>query len=241
MRLFAGVVAGPALALALAVSSKAHDIEPELFDRAFVDNDAGALVALRAEVLGQKVDEDGWNGITHLLMGFDSYLRGLPNEEKSLAQSQFISFMSEAYPRLIPQGKGVLWEGALVVQDDGLINLQRVPGAPEVAFVVESTGRGAAVANGARPIFKDKAFGTTDALMAQGKAPVGPEGLEVLLCRLSPSDGSPMFEMSNSAVLKFFSALRSPSLASSRLCRPGFKSGDYWKARRQGVRAAPGN
>lgn len=111
----------------------------------------------------------------------------------------------------------------IVYQQDGLVNLERVQYLHGGYPTTQVSGYTiASIENPARAIPK-----TSERLLSEGMAPVGPDNKPVSVCRLGPSSQAPYVELSESQKISYskntgmsFSSCLSGSIASA-----------YWKAR----------
>lgn len=202
-----------------------------------VFGDRGKLVSLalkgdsksESKLMDASVERDNE---ARAYLSFKDYFTGMPEdapeETKEAAAYLFAKWVSGSDDSLSGFWDARAHFGATIVyQSNGLYDMSRIP--PAAVTLGEIEGAQYVLHDGNSANAYAPGLATTAALMKHGLPAIGPDGGDLIVCRLMGPAASPYFEMSRSL---FASAIERFSLSGSDsdLCLP--TQTGYWSERR---------
>lgn len=187
------------------------------------------------DILPKLVDDD-WRNLTYeeRQKVFAEYQEGMSRmpsvSEYDESEGNLIRLIGKAYP-----GMASYWVDAIyfndvrIIQSDKIIDLARVHIKP-FEMGAKQTENGffysTDEADHATPVTAENSHER----MKKGLAPIGPDGLPILLCRLNDDPRGSYFEVTHREAVRLLNALSS-GMSLERACLTDEIFGDYWKSR----------
>lgn len=136
---------------------------------------------------------------------------------------------------LFPQFSGywdniATWDNKLIYQNHDLYDMDRTSLPKDVEFRKSTSDSNMFFIDGSKSSISASPYGRTESLMSQGYPGVGPDGAEILICKLYDTPYSPYVEIAAHDAKALFPIIGSGSI--NKLCLSATNTSTYWQSRK---------